>query len=257
MTSVRCTDRGHGDLEGQLAVITGGAGDIGAAVAHELHRRGARVLLGDIDMDRAEKIAAQFDGRVEVSQLDLADDDSIQRFASEVEVAGGCAVLVSNAGRAVVEPFTDSDPAEWDALYRINQRGPILLTHLLLPTMLAAGFGRMVFVSSDGARAGASGEAVYAATKSALFGFAKSVARESARAGVTANVVCPGPVRGRMVEELLADKQHHAERFERSIPMRRFGQPEEVASLIGWLAGPTASYVTGQVVSVSGGITMH
>ncbi len=245
------------DLSGRLAVVTGGAGDLGVAIARELLGHGARVILADRDQEGAEKAAADLDGDVRAIHVDLEDDDSIRVFADEIEKLGGCSILISNAGRAVVEPFLESDPATWDSLYRVNQRGPILLTQLLLPTLLATGSGRLVFVASDGARAGASGEAIYASTKAALFGFAKCVARESARHGTTVNVVCPGPVKGRMVEELLADKQSQLSHFERSIPMRRLAEPDDIASLVGWLSSRSAGYFTGQILSVSGGLTMH
>lgn len=182
---------------------------------------------------------------------DLTDAATVAALA-----AAPVDVLVANAGIALVEPFVESDPDGWDRLWRINLRAPIALTHALLPGMIERGWGRIVYVSSDSARVGAGGEAVYAATKAGLLGLAKSVARECARYGVTVNVVCPGPTETAMTERVLADQPRLREQLLRATPARRLGQPGDVAAAVGYLVSPAAGYVTGQTLSVSGGITM-
>ncbi|HWU32958.1 MAG TPA: SDR family NAD(P)-dependent oxidoreductase [Marmoricola sp.] len=248
-----------GTLAGQTAVVTGGAGGVGAAVVRELVALGARVVVADRDLAAAEALAdalADVPGSAVARHVDVGDESSVRALCAELSDLG-CSILVANAGVARVEKFVTSDPDGWDQLYRINQRGPMLFAHQLVPGMVERSFGRVILVSSDGARAGSWGEAVYGATKASLFGFAKSLARETAKAGVTVNVVCPGPLRTPMLERISAESPTLLADLERAIPMKRLGEPEDVASLIGFLAGPGASYMTGQVVSVSGGITMQ
>jgi 2-hydroxycyclohexanecarboxyl-CoA dehydrogenase len=240
-------------LHGRVALVTGGAGGIGRATATLLHRLGAHVVVADRDIAGASEVAEELGSGADAAFVDLADESSTVELARDL---GRCDVLVSNAGIAQVDRLVDSDPSTWDELYVVNQRAPMLLTRALLPSMTSRGWGRLVYVSSDGARAGSWGESVYAATKASLFGFAKSVARETAQRGVTVNVVCPGPVRTPLLDRHSSDGELLG-RLERAIPMRRIGEPTEVASLLAWLAGPESSYVTGQVLSVSGGITMH
>jgi 2-hydroxycyclohexanecarboxyl-CoA dehydrogenase len=242
-------------LAGHTALVTGGAGGIGQAVAVDLLALGARVVIADVGTDRLAAVGADLD--VTTAYVDLADDDSIDALAETIRDED-CTILVNSAG---IPPdmlaFSDSDPADWDLLYRVNQRAPMRLTRLLLPGMVQRGFGRIIHVASDSARAGSSGEAVYAATKSALLGFAKSVAREVARDGVTSNVVCPGPIRTPMVEDAIKRDPELQARLERLIPMRRIGEADEVSAAVAWLASPRAAFVTGQVISISGGVTMN
>lgn len=245
-----------GVLEGEVALVTGGAGGIGRAVCEELSSLGARVVVADLDESGAVAVAAALGRDAVARALDLTDDESVAALAAEM-AAMECSILVSAAGAARVQRFVDSDPATWDGLYRINQRAPMLLAHGLVGGMVERGHGRVVLISSDGARAGSWGETVYAATKSALFGFAKSLARETARHGVTVNVVCPGPTRTPMLDQVGGVDNELLARLERAVPMRRLGEPEDVAGAVAYLAGPGSAYVTGQVLSVSGGITMH
>ncbi|MGR6922913.1 SDR family NAD(P)-dependent oxidoreductase [[Actinomadura] parvosata] len=232
-------------LDGRVAVVTGGAGAIGTAIATDLAALGAEVVTADVDLTNARQPALH---------VDLASPASVRAFAGEV---GAADILVHNAGVAIVEPFTESDPAGWDLMWQVNLRGPMLLTKLLLPGMMAKGWGRLVFVSSDGARAGSGGEGAYAATKAGLFGLAKTLAREAARANVTSNVVCPGPTDTPMLRRISDAEPGLVERIARAIPLRRLGTPADVAGLVAYLCTERAAYITGQTLSVSGGVTMH
>lgn len=239
-----------------LAVVTGAAGDVGAATAARLHADGWRVLLADVDLPAAQERAEELGEHASAAHVDLADDDSVRALA-ERAAAQSPAALVSCAGVAAVGRFVDDSPATWELLHRVNLHGPMLLTQALLPALTGAAHPRIVYVSSDSARAGAAHEAAYAASKAGLLGLAKSLAREHARDGITVNVVCPGPVRGRMVDEHMAGKQAMLDKLVAAIPSRRLAEPDDVAAAIAWLSSPDAAYVTGQTLSVSGGLTMH
>lgn len=240
-------------LDGRVAVVTGGAGAIGAAIATDLAALGAEVVVADVDLPNAEKVASGLPGARALA-VDLAAPASVEEFGGAV---GPVDILVHNAGVSIVEPFTESDPASWDVMWQVNLRGPMLLTKLLLPGMAARGRGRLVFVSSDGARAGSGGEGAYAATKAGLFGLAKTLAREAARAQVTSNVVCPGPTDTPMLRRVSAAEPGLVDKIARGIPLRRLGTPADVAGLVAYLCTDRAAYITGQTLSVSGGVTMH
>ncbi|MFI6521137.1 SDR family NAD(P)-dependent oxidoreductase [Spirillospora sp. NPDC050679] len=239
-------------LTGRTALVTGGAGGIGRAICADLAALGARVVVADLDLPAAEKLAGEIGGLAH--RVDLADPADIDRFTAE---AGPVDVLVHNAGISIVEPFTGSDPAHWDLMWKVNLRAPMQLTRALLPGMTDRGWGRLVFVSSDGARAGSGGEGAYAATKAGLFGLAKTLAREAARGGVTSNVVCPGPTDTPMVRTVAEQHPGLLDKLAKQIPLRRIGRPEDIAGLVAFLCTDRAGYITGQTVSVSGGITMQ
>lgn len=231
------------DLAGRRALVTGGAGDIGAAVAERLARRGAGVTT----LDR--------EGPADI-RVDLADAEAVAPLAAQVtshdyDIVVHCAAVVRLAR------LVESDPADWDLMYAVNQRAPMWLTRAVLPGMVERGWGRVVFIGSDSAKAGAGRESAYAATKAALVGFARSVAREVARDGVTLNVVCPGPIDTGLTRRTMADHPETLERLVRAIPVGRLGTGDEVAATVDWLVGPEAGFVTGQAISVSGGMTMQ
>jgi len=243
-------------LEGRVALVTGGAGGMGAAIARDLASIGATVVVCDIDADGAAAVADSVPG-VTALPVDLAEPTSVDSLLSRLAAeAGPVDILVSNAGWDKVEPFVANDPPVWDRLMAINLRAPIQLTHALLPGMLERRWGRCLFVSSDAGRVGSSGEAVYAACKAGLIGFAKTIAREAARAGVTANTVCPGPTDTPLLRSIAGDNPKLVQALERSIPLGRLGQADDVSGAVTFLCSERAGYITGQTLSVSGGLTM-
>lgn len=241
------------DLAGRTAVVTGGAGGIGRAICADLAALGARVVVADVDLPAAEAVAKELPD-AGAMRVDLTEPDSIEAFVTGV---GPVDALVHNAGVSIVEAFVSSDPANWDLMWKINLRAPMQLTKGLLPGMTERGWGRLVFISSDGARAGSGGEGAYAATKAGLFGLAKTLAREAARSGVTSNVVCPGPTDTPMVRSVAERHPDLLDKLAKQIPLRRIGRPEDVAGIVAFLCTERAGYITGQTLSVSGGITMQ
>jgi 2-hydroxycyclohexanecarboxyl-CoA dehydrogenase len=243
-------------LEGRIALVTGGAGGIGAHIVEDLCALGALVAVCDINEPGAAEVAGRFD-TAEAFSVDLSDRASVAAMAEAVLVRfGRVDVLVNNAGWDKVGPFVSSDPAIWDRLIEINLRAPIQLTQAFLPGMIERQWGRLVFVSSDAARVGSMGEAVYASCKAGLVGFAKTIAREAARSAITSNVVCPGPSDTPLLQEVAAGNPKLVESLKRGIPLGRLGTPRDVAGAVAFLCSERAEYITGQTISVSGGLTM-
>jgi 2-hydroxycyclohexanecarboxyl-CoA dehydrogenase len=179
--------------------------------------------------------------------------------AASESALGPVAVLVNNAGFDIFKPFLKTEPGEWERLIAINLRGPLHMHHAVLPGMVERRYGRVVNVASDAARVGSTGEAVYAACKSAMLGFSKTLAREHARDGITLNVVCPGPTNTNLLADFLkgaGNPDKLIEAFRRSIPLGRIGAPDDLPGTIAFFASDDAAYVTGQVISVSGGLSM-
>jgi 2-hydroxycyclohexanecarboxyl-CoA dehydrogenase len=237
-------------LQGRTALVTGAASDIGQAVCRELHGAGATVVATDLRAEPLERLAQELSGLV-AEPLDLLAASAPAQLARHP-----VDLLAAVAGLPVVARFAEHDAGEWDRLWAVNLRAPMAVTQALIAGMAERGWGRLVYVSSDSARAGAGGEAVYAATKAGLLGFAKSIARELARDGVTANVVCPGPIDTATSRAILDGRPRLLEGLLRATPAGRLGTPEEVAAAVGYLASPAAGFVTGQVLSVNGGIAM-
>jgi len=251
-----------GELSDRVAVITGAASGIGRAAALCLAQAGARVLVADRDEKGGAATCAAVEeagGGAAFVALDLALDESI-RVAAE-SVLGECAssgrdapdILVNAAGWDRLEPFVENDFAFMEEIVRINLLGPVKLTRLLVPAMLARGEGKVVNVASDAGRVGSMGETVYAGAKGGIIAFTKSLAREVARHGICVNCVCPGPTDTPLFASL-PEKMREA--LVRAIPFRRLAQPEEVADAISFFACDGSRFVTGQVLSVSGGLTM-
>jgi 2-hydroxycyclohexanecarboxyl-CoA dehydrogenase len=240
-------------LAGKAVLVTGGGGAIGSAICRRFAADGARLLVADRVRESAERIAAECKGSALV--FDIADYAAAKVALAQQAVD----VLVNNAGWDRFQNFVDTQREDWEQLIAINLRGPLNMHHIVLPQMLARGQGRIVNIASDAARVGSSGEAVYSACKGGLISFSKTVAREVARRGITVNVVCPGPtdtpiLRGFLGEGEAGQKVYDA--LVRAIPMKRVGQPDDIPGMVAFLASDEAAFITGQVISVSGGLTM-
>ncbi len=247
-------------LKDRVVIVTGGAGGIGSATCRRFAGAGAKVAVFDIDAAAAERVAVAIGGGAKAFACDITDHAAVTAAVAAAEAAlGPVHVLVNNAGWDVFRLFKDSTPAEWQKLIAINLVGALNMHHAVLPGMIARKAGRIVNIASDAARVGSSGEAVYAACKAGLLGFSKTLAREHARQGITVNVVCPGPTDTALFagyKEGAGNPEKLDEAFRRAVPMGRIGTPEDLPGAILFFASDDAAYVTGQVLSVSGGLTM-
>ena len=250
-------------FDDKTVIVTGGGGGIGGATCRRFAHEGARVAVLDLNLEAAEKIAASIrtdGGAAKAFRCDITDGTSVGAAVAAAESGlGPIDILVNNAGWDVFCPFTKTEPAQWDRLIAINLVGALQMHHTVLPGMVARRSGRIVNIASDAARVGSSGEAVYAACKGGIVAFSKTIAREHARHGITVNVVCPGPTDTALFadyKEGAGNPEKLEEAFRRSIPLGRIGQPEDLPGAILFFASDDAAYVTGQVLSVSGGLTM-
>jgi 2-hydroxycyclohexanecarboxyl-CoA dehydrogenase len=241
-------------LEGRSALVTGGAKGIGAAIARRLAAEGAQVTIGDVDTDGGEQVAAEIDA--DAVRLDVTDPASAR---AAVESAGTLDVLVNNAGMDEFGFFTDTDPDLWERVLAVNLKGVFACTSAVLPGMQEAGYGRIVSIASEAGRVGSKGSAVYSAAKGGVIAFTKTIARENARFGITANAIAPGPIDTpllRRATEFGELGQRIIETMKGATQARRLGEPEEVAAAVAFLASEEAAYVTGETLGVSGGLGM-
>jgi 2-hydroxycyclohexanecarboxyl-CoA dehydrogenase len=247
-------------LEGQSVLLTGGARGIGRAIAERLCQEGVMVGVLDLSEEGAAECAEAIEqrgGRVKAYAADITDAEAVEStvaaFAAE---AGSITGLVNNAGWDSAGNFVDTEPELWRKLIEINLMGPLNVTRSVLLRMREQGAGRVVSIASDAGRVGSSGESVYAACKGGVIAFSKSVARELAREGITLNVVSPGPTETQLFADFDASGKL-APALARAIPMRRLGQPSDLPGAVAFLLSDDASFITGQTISVSGGLTMH
>jgi 2-hydroxycyclohexanecarboxyl-CoA dehydrogenase len=251
-------------LRDKVAIVTGGGGAIGRAIARRLADEGVVVGVLDRDADAGEETARllrQAGARATAHAADIVDYAAVAQAVAALEAHHGPTdILVNNAGWDRAGNFLDTAPEFWEPLIAINLVGPLNLHHVVVKGMVERGRGRVVNISSDAARVGSSGEAVYAAAKAGVIAFTKTLARELANHRITLNVVCPGPTDTPLFSSFAGQgepAQKLRAALERAIPFKRLGQPEDVAGIVAFLACDEAGYITGQVISVSGGLTMH
>lgn len=251
-------------LQNKTAVITGGGGGIGGATCRRFAQEGAKIAVFDLNLDAAEKVAGAIrdaGGTAEAVRCDIADRTSVDAaIATTTAKLGPVDILVNNAGWDIFKPFTKTEPGEWERLIAINLTGALHMHHAVLPGMVERRYGRIVNIASDAARVGSSGEAVYAACKGGLVAFSKTLAREHARHGITVNVVCPGPTDTALLAGVTsgaANPEKLIEAFTKAIPIGRLGKPDDLAGAIAFFGSDDAGFITGQVLSVSGGLTMN
>jgi 2-hydroxycyclohexanecarboxyl-CoA dehydrogenase len=241
-------------MEGRKALVTGGASGIGAAIAARLAAEGAEVWVGDIDTEGAERIAGEINGHA--VELDVTDLAAAQ---AAVEATGTLDILINNAGMDEFGFFPMTTPEQWARVLAVNLGGVLNCTAAALPGMQAAGYGRIVSISSEAGRVGSKGSAVYSAAKGGVISFTKAIARENGRYGVTANAVAPGPIETPLLmgaKALGEVGERLIENMKGQTQLRRLGQPEEVAAAVAFLASDDATFVTGETLGVSGGLGM-
>ncbi len=242
----------------RVAVVTGGAGAIGAAICRALAAAGQRVAVADLSLEAAAAVAKDIDG-IGVA-LDVTDPTAVEAGVARArETLGPVGVAVSCAGWDEMRPFVETDEAFQARVLDVNLAGPMRLARAVLPDMAAARWGRIVNIASDAGRVGSSGESIYSGAKGGLVAFTKTIAREHARQGITANAVCPGPTDTplfRGMAETSGAGEKITRGLERAIPMKRLARPEDIAPAVAFLASEAAGYITGQTLSVSGGLTM-
>ncbi len=236
-----------------MALVTGGAGGIGRAIVRVLAADGHRVVAGDIADGAPEEAAL-------AAHLDVTDSGSVDAAVTRVErELGPIEILVNTAGWDEFHAFLETDEDFWERIIELNYKGVLRVCRRVVPGMVQREYGRVVNISSDAARVGSSLEAVYAGAKAAQVGFGKTLAREVVRHGVTVNSVCPGPTETPLLDGMIGAGEGSAKMIDalrRAVPMRRLGQPEDIAAAVAFFASDAAGYITGQTLSVSGGLTM-
>jgi len=247
-------------LKDKSAIVTGAGQGIGRAIALELAREGAKVCVADLNLETAKQVEAEVKdmGREAMAfQVDVTDLGKVQEMAKKtVEAFGAVDILVNNVGWDKIELFIDSEPATWDRVININFKGPMHCFKAVLPYMIERKYGKIVSIASDSARVGSSGEAVYSGMKGAVISFSKTVAREVARYGINVNCISPGPTDTPFFAQVAADNPAIGEGLKKAIPFRRLAQPGDLAPAVAFLVSDGSSYITGQCLSVSGGLTM-
>ena len=251
-------------MSNRVAMVTGGAQGIGKGIASSLAESGFRVAIADMNVETAEQTAKELTasgGEVIAVEVDVTSLDSVTAAVATVESElGPIEVVVNNAGWDDFMPFVSTDEEFWDKILDINFKGALRVVHTVVPGMTERGFGRIINIGSDAGRVGSSLEAVYSGAKGGIIAFTKTLAREVATKGITANTVCPGPTDTPALRTFTASSGEDAEKvlagMTRAVPMKRLGTPGDIGPAVAFLASDGAAFVTGQTLSVSGGLTM-
>jgi 2-hydroxycyclohexanecarboxyl-CoA dehydrogenase len=249
-------------IKDKIALVTGGGRGIGHAICLRLAQEGAKVAVVDILEQEAQQTAEEIKskgGQAIVVKTDVTQLDQVQDCVQTVtDTCGQIDILVNNAGWDKIEPFIESKPETWEKVIAINLKGPISFCHAVIPQMIQRNSGKIITISSDAGRVGSTGEAVYSACKAGVIGFSKTLARELARSKINVNVVCPGPTNTPLLQQVTGGSRgaRIIEAMTKAVPFRRLGEPEEIAGAVAFFASPDADFITGQVLSVSGGLTM-
>lgn len=251
-------------LNNRVAIITGAAGGIGRAICRRFLEEGAHILAVDINAEALKGLVTDLgfdETRLYPLAVDIADYQAVKDAVDRgVAKFGKLDILVNNAGWDIAKPFLQTDPELWDKIIAINLLGPLNLHKAAMPHMIAGGGGKVVNVASDAGRVGSSGESVYSACKGGLISFSKTIAREYARDNIRVNAVCPGPTDTALLRSFVGDGEFGQKVYEglkRAIPLKRLGQPDDIPGMIAFLSSDDANFITGQVISVSGGLTMN
>jgi 2-hydroxycyclohexanecarboxyl-CoA dehydrogenase len=229
-------------LKGKTAIVTGGAAGIGAAIVERFEAEGTKVVVFDLHSQPS---------------VDITDYEAVRKAVAE---AGPVDILVNNAGWDMFRPFLKTDPAFWQKIISINLVGAMNLLHCVLPGMVERGAGKVVNIASDAGRVGSSGEAPYSACKGGIIALTKTLARELASKNIRLNVVCPGLTETGMLEGFMqgaGNPEKLREAYRRAVPIGRLGKPADIPGAVLFFASDDAEFITGQVLSVSGGLTMH
>jgi 2-hydroxycyclohexanecarboxyl-CoA dehydrogenase len=251
------------ELSGKVALVTGAGRGIGLSIAQTLARQGASVVLTDLD----ERAVSEEAKRIEEGgpkalglPMDVTDLQAVRAAGERVEKAfGDLDILVNNAGFDRILPFLETGPDFWEKIIQVNFKGLLHCAHVFLPQMVKKNKGKLIAISADAARVGSTGESVYAGAKAGVIAFCKTRAREHARNNIQVNVVCPGPTETQLIDDMAKESEMAKKVFssmERIIPLRRMARPQDIANAVAFFASSEADYITGQVLSVSGGLTM-
>jgi 2-hydroxycyclohexanecarboxyl-CoA dehydrogenase len=251
------------ELKDRVAIVTGGARGIGKGISGTLAAQGAKVAIADLILEEAEKNVVEIErggGTSMAVQTDITDLEQVKAMVARVrETYGPVDILVNNAGWDRIELFMKTTPDFWDKIIAINYRGVLNCIYSVVEDMMSRNSGKIISIGSDAGRVGSMGEAVYAGAKGAIIAFSKSLARELARYKINVNVICPGPTPTPMVEEMMEEGEFARKilsSIDKIVPLKRMGTPEDIANAVVFLASDEAAFITGQVLSVSGGLSM-
>jgi 2-hydroxycyclohexanecarboxyl-CoA dehydrogenase len=251
------------ELTNKTAIVTGGARGIGKGICEMLAKQGARVVIADLLIDMAVACAAEIEnsgGKAIAVRTDITDLASVQAMVEAVKGEfGPVDILVNNAGWDRMKPFIETTPDFWSKVIDINFKGVLNTTYSVANDMIAQNSGKIINIASDAARVGSMGESVYAGTKGAVISFSKTMAREFARNKINVNVICPGPTPTPLLDDMKAEDAFAGKvlsGMDKIIPLKRMGTADDIAAAVVFFASEEANFITGQVLSVSGGLTM-